>query len=52
MQYKRLYLLGDAAHIFPRADAKGSNVAAHDATILVEALIDFYENYSPDNEQR
>ena len=46
MQYKRLHLLGDAAHIFPPAGAKGLNVAAHDATILVEALIDFYDNDS------
>ena len=46
MQYKRLYLLGDAAHIFPPAGAKGLNVAAHDATNLAEALIDFYEKDS------
>ena len=46
IQYKRLYLLGDAAHIFPPTGAKGLNVAAYDATILAEALIDFYENDS------
>lgn len=46
MQYKRLYLLGDAAHIFPPTGAKGLNVAARDATIFAEALIDFYENNS------
>ena len=44
MQYKRLFLLGDAAHVFPPTGAKGLNVAVKDAKILADALIDFYEN--------
>ena len=42
MQYGRLFLVGDAAHIVPPTGAKGLNLAIADARILAEALVDFY----------
>jgi p-hydroxybenzoate 3-monooxygenase len=39
MQYGRLFLAGDAAHIVPPTGAKGLNLAVNDARILAEALI-------------
>jgi p-hydroxybenzoate 3-monooxygenase len=44
MQYKRLFLVGDAAHIVPPTAAKGLNLAVSDAYILSEALIHYYDN--------
>jgi p-hydroxybenzoate 3-monooxygenase len=38
MQYGRLYLAGDAAHIVPPTGAKGLNLALADVTVLAEAL--------------
>jgi p-hydroxybenzoate 3-monooxygenase len=38
MQYRRLYLAGDAAHIVPPTGAKGLNLALADVTILAMAL--------------
>ena len=38
MQYGRLYLAGDAAHIVPPTGAKGLNLAVHDVRVLAEAL--------------
>ncbi len=38
MQYGRLFLAGDAAHIVPPTGAKGLNLAAHDVTTLARAL--------------
>lgn len=38
MQYRRLFLLGDAAHIVPPTGAKGLNLAVSDATVLAHAL--------------
>ena len=46
MQYGRLYLAGDAAHIVPPTGAKGLNLALHDVGILAEALVWFYETGS------
>jgi p-hydroxybenzoate 3-monooxygenase len=46
MQYKRLFLVGDAAHIFPPTGAKGLNVAVNDAKILSQAFVDYYETDS------
>ena len=38
MQYGRLFLAGDAAHIVPPTGAKGLNLAAADVRILSRAL--------------
>jgi p-hydroxybenzoate 3-monooxygenase len=38
MQYRRLFLAGDAAHIVPPTGAKGLNLALADVTILATAL--------------
>ena len=42
MQYGRLFLAGDAAHIVPPTGAKGLNLAIHDVRVLAEALVDWY----------
>ncbi len=42
MQYGRLFLLGDAAHIEPPTGAKGMNLAIADAFFLSRALESFY----------
>jgi p-hydroxybenzoate 3-monooxygenase len=42
MQYGRLYLAGDAAHIVPPTGAKGLNLAIHDVRVLAEALVEWY----------
>jgi p-hydroxybenzoate 3-monooxygenase len=42
MQYGRLYLAGDAAHIVPATGAKGLNLAVADVRILAEALDAWY----------
>jgi p-hydroxybenzoate 3-monooxygenase len=42
MQYERLFLAGDAAHIVPPTGAKGLNLAAADVRVLARALGAFY----------
>lgn len=39
MNYGRLYLLGDAAHIVPPMSAKGIHLALHDAEVFARAVI-------------
>jgi p-hydroxybenzoate 3-monooxygenase len=46
MQFGRLFLVGDAAHIVPPTGAKGLNLAAADVRVLSQALIEFYRNRS------
>jgi p-hydroxybenzoate 3-monooxygenase len=46
MQYGRLYLAGDAAHIVPATGAKGLNLAVSDVNALSEALVEFYRSGS------
>jgi len=43
MQYGRLVLAGDAAHVVPPAGAKGLNLAVADVRILARALVEFYQ---------
>jgi p-hydroxybenzoate 3-monooxygenase len=38
MQYGRLFLAGDAAHLVPPASAKGMNLALYDVDVLAQAL--------------
>ena len=55
MQYGRLFLVGDAAHIVPPTGAKGLNLAASDVNYLYRILVKVYregrtdllEQYSP-----
>ena len=42
MQYGRLYLAGDAAHIVPPTGAKGLNLALRDVGLLAEAIVEFF----------
>jgi p-hydroxybenzoate 3-monooxygenase len=43
MQYGRLFLAGDAAHIVPPTGAKGLNLAVADVKVLADALTTWYE---------
>ncbi len=47
MQWGRLFLAGDAAHIVPPTGAKGLNLAVNDARLLAAALV---EHYGQDSE--
>jgi p-hydroxybenzoate 3-monooxygenase len=46
MQYGRLFLAGDAAHIVPATGAKGLNLAMADVRVLAEALVSWYRTGS------
>ena len=48
MQWGKLYLCGDAAHIAPPTGAKGLNTAASDVHYLFNALVSYYQD---NNEQ-
>lgn len=48
MQYGRLFLAGDSAHIVPPTGAKGLNLAIADVQVLARALKHFYETGSQD----
>jgi p-hydroxybenzoate 3-monooxygenase len=42
MQWGRLFLTGDAAHIVPPTGAKGLNLAIRDVRVLADALVRWY----------
>jgi p-hydroxybenzoate 3-monooxygenase len=44
MQYGRLFLAGDAAHVVPPTGAKGLNLAAADVRVLARGLTEFYRS--------
>ena len=48
MQYGRVFLTGDAAHIVPPTGAKGLNLAIADARLLADALVRWYRTGKDD----
>jgi p-hydroxybenzoate 3-monooxygenase len=48
MQYGRLFLAGDAAHIVPPTGAKGLNLAMADVRVLAHALIAWFRSGNKD----
>ena len=46
MQYGRLFLAGDAAHIVPATGAKGMNLAVADVRVLAHALSEYFASRS------
>jgi p-hydroxybenzoate 3-monooxygenase len=46
MQFGRLFLAGDAAHIVPPTGAKGLNLAVADVRVLAEAIAAYYRSRS------
>jgi p-hydroxybenzoate 3-monooxygenase len=44
MQYGRMFLAGDAAHIVPPTGAKGLNMAVADVAVLSRAIAEFYQS--------
>jgi p-hydroxybenzoate 3-monooxygenase len=52
MQFGRLFLAGDAAHIVPPAGAKGLNLAVADVRVLAHGLIEFFRTGSTDRLDR
>jgi p-hydroxybenzoate 3-monooxygenase len=49
MQFGRLFLLGDAAHIVPPTGAKGLNLAVADVRVLTRGLVEFYKQGKGDD---
>jgi p-hydroxybenzoate 3-monooxygenase len=52
IQYGRLYLAGDAAHLVPPTGAKGLNLAVADVYVLAHALAAWYESGSTEQLER
>lgn len=48
MQYGKLFLVGDAAHIVPPTGAKGLNLAASDVAALYQIMIRVYQENDTD----
>jgi p-hydroxybenzoate 3-monooxygenase len=44
MQYGRLFLAGDSAHIVPPTGAKGMNLAVADVRVLAAAIAEYYRS--------
>jgi p-hydroxybenzoate 3-monooxygenase len=52
MQYGKLFLVGDAAHIVPPTGAKGLNLAASDVSTLYRLLTKVYKENQPEAAER
>ncbi len=48
MQFGKLFILGDAAHIVPPTGAKGLNLAVSDVRVLTKALANYYKTGKKD----
>lgn len=48
MQYGRLFLAGDSAHIVPPTGAKGLNLAVADIQVLAKGIHEFYQTGNED----
>jgi p-hydroxybenzoate 3-monooxygenase len=48
MQYGRLFLAGDSAHIVPPTGAKGLNLAVADVRVLAAAITEYYRSGATD----
>jgi p-hydroxybenzoate 3-monooxygenase len=48
MQYGRLFLAGDSAHIVPPTGAKGLNLAVADIQVLAKGISEFYHSGNED----
>lgn len=48
MQFGKMFLLGDAAHIVPPTGAKGLNLAVSDVRFLTNALVQYYRDNRKD----
>lgn len=48
MQYGRLFLVGDAAHIVPPTGAKGLNLASSDVNYLYRVMLKVYKENKPE----
>jgi p-hydroxybenzoate 3-monooxygenase len=46
MQYGRMFLAGDAAHIVPPTGAKGLNLAVADVRIMAKGFVEYYKTGS------
>jgi p-hydroxybenzoate 3-monooxygenase len=46
MQFGRVFLAGDSAHVVPPTGAKGLNLAVADANVLAKAIVAYYESGS------
>lgn len=52
MQYGRLFLAGDSAHIVPPTGAKGLNLAVADIQVLAKGISEFYHSGNEDTLER
>jgi p-hydroxybenzoate 3-monooxygenase len=52
MQFGKLFLLGDAAHIVPPTGAKGLNLAVADVRVLTRGLVEYYKNGNREDLER
>lgn len=48
MQYRRMFLAGDAAHVVPPTGGRGLNQAIYDVALLADGIKDFYDTGAMD----